>query len=132
MTGDPKKIKKDTLSCKEAQAMIPGFLADSLSEKETLRFLQHVDSCRKCHEELETNFMVDRTVAYLNENIPFDTSFDLTPLLEKELGEKTLFLRRKKRIRTIRMVILVFTLILIVLMLLDLTGLFHVTVFFAA
>ncbi len=123
---------RNELSCKEAQAMIPGFLADSLHDRDSLRFLRHVQNCRSCYEELETNFMVERTVAFLNEDLPFDTSFDLTPFLAKRIEEKVRFLKTKKRIGIIRTVILIFTLLLIVLMLLDLTGMFHVTAFFAS
>ena len=131
MAETQNKEKINGLSCKEAQAMIPGFLEDSLSDRESLRFLKHVGLCKKCHEELETNFMVERTVAFLNEDLPFDTSFDLTPLLAKKLEEKTRFLNQKLKISIIRTVILIFTLLLIALLVLDLTGLFHVTVFFA-
>ena len=112
--------------------MIPAFLQDTLTDREALRFMSHVDSCRKCHEELETNFMVERTIAFLNNDLPLDASFDLTPLLEKELEEKKYSLKQKKRIGTIRMVSLVFTLTLILLLFLDLTGLFHVTAFLTA
>ena len=112
--------------------MIPGFLEDSLSDREYLRFLQHVNTCKKCYESLETNFMVERTVAFLNEDLPFDASFDLTPLLAKKLDEKAHFLNQKIKISIIRTVVLIFTLLLIVLLILDLTGLFHVTAFFAA
>ncbi len=126
------KKKNYSLECKDVQAMIPRFLSNSLHDRETLRFLRHVRNCKHCYETLETDFMVDRTVQFLNEDLPFDTSFDLTPLLARELEEKIYFLKYKKRIRIIRMVILIFTLALIVLFLLDLTGLFHVTAFLAS
>ncbi len=118
--------------CREAGSLIPRFLSGEIGEREMERFLSHIRSCRKCYEELETAFMVDRTVTYLNEDLPLDTSFDLTPLLERELREKALTLRKTRRIRTLRKFILIATLILIALLILDLTGLFHVTVFFAS
>ena len=131
MAQTKRTEKKEGMTCKEAQAMIPRFLKNSLSDREALRFMKHVGSCRKCHEELETNFMVERTIAFLNEDLPYDASFDLTPLLDRELEEKQRSLKLKRRIRNIRMVIFAFTLVLIILLFLDLTGLFHVTAFFA-
>ena len=118
--------------CRETAAQIPAFLSDSLNERELKRFLQHVRSCPYCYKELETNYMVERTVKYLNEDLPADASFDLTPLLEQELTEKTKRLLADRRIRIIRLIIFLFTVALIVLFLLDLTGLFRVTVFFGA
>ncbi len=118
--------------CRETVAMIPAFLSDSLNERELQRFLQHVRACPQCYKELETNYMVERTVTYLNENLPADTPFDLTPLLEKELEEKTRKLHLDRRMRLLRLIILLFTLALILLFLLDLTGLFRITVFFGA
>ena len=116
--------------CRETMAQISAFLSDSLSERELQRFLEHVRSCPQCYKELETNYMVERTITYLNEDVPSDISFDLTPLLEQELEQKTKRLILDRRVRVIRMIILVFTVVLLVLFLLDLTGLFQITVFF--
>lgn len=118
--------------CRETAAQIPAFLSDSLNERELKRFLQHVSVCPHCYKELETNYMVERTVTYLNEDLPADTSFDLTPLLEQELKEKAGRLAADRRLRIIRMIIFLFTLVLLVLFLLDMTGLFQITVFFGA
>ncbi len=123
------RFKEEKPDCREITALIPAFLSDSLNERELHHFLQHVRSCQQCYKELETNYMVERTVMYLNEDLPADASFDLTPLLEKELEEKTAMLRYDRRVRIMRSVIFLFTLVLIVLFLLDLTGLFRITVF---
>ena len=116
--------------CKEITAMIPQYLSDTLSDKELDRFLHHVQQCRSCYEVLETEFMVDRAIHYLNRDMPFDTSFDMRPLLKEELQERSRTLRITRRIRFLRSCILTVTLVLIALLLLDLTGLFHVTTFF--
>ena len=123
---------QDPSLCAEVTGMIPGFLADTLSDRELTAFLGHVQTCDHCYKKLETEFMVDRAVAYLNRDIPFDQSFDLTPLLKNELRERGRQLRHKQRIGRIRTVILVLTLLLILLLVLDLTGIFHVTRFLAS
>ena len=123
---------KNELLCKEITALIPGFLAETLTDREQERFLMHVHSCRDCYAELETEFMVDRAVSYLNQDLPFDTSFDMRPLLKAKLQESGRELRRNRRISFLRSWILFFTLLLILLLLLDITGLFHVTAFFGA
>ena len=111
--------------------MIPGFIADTLSERELDRFLMHVRSCRHCHAELETNFMVEKTVTLLKEELPENASFDLTPLLDQELAERGADLRRIRRITKLRGFIAAVTGALILFFLLDLTGVFHITVFFS-
>ena len=127
-----KIYNREKPECREIMAQIPAFLSDSLSERELQRFLEHVRACPSCYKELETNYMVEQTVVYLNEDLPADTSFDLTPLLEKKLDEQTIWLRTERRIRLIRFVIFTVTFVLLVLFLLDLTGLFRITVFFGA
>ena len=127
-----KKAFEEKPDCREITALIPAFLSDSLNDRDLQRFLQHVRGCQQCYKELETNFMVEKAVRYLNEDFPDDASFDLTPLLEKELEEKTIGLRQDRRVRLMRSAIFVFTLVLIILFLLDMTGLFQITVFFGA
>ena len=125
-----KRVQEEKQDCREITALIPAFLSDSLNERDLHRFLVHVRSCQQCYKELETNFMVEKTIRYLNEDVPANTSFDLTPLLEKELEEKTVSLRVDRRVRRLRSVIFLCTLILLVLFLLDMTGMFQITVFF--
>ena len=127
----PKQEKVRSADCQEAASMIPGFIADTLSERELDRFLMHVRSCRHCHAELETNFMVEKTVTLLNEELPEDVSFDLTPLLELELAERDAGLRRVRRITKLRRFVAAATAALILFFLLDLTGVFQITVFFS-
>ena len=125
-----KRVQEEKQDCREITALIPAFLSDSLNERDLHRFLVHVRSCQQCYKELETNFMVEKTIRYLNEDVPANTSFDLTPLLEKELEEKTVSLRVDRRVRRLRSAIFLCTLILLILFLLDMTGMFQITVFF--
>ena len=109
MTSAQEEYRGGRPDCREMAAMIPAFLSDTLSDRDLRKFLDHVRRCRHCYEELETNYMVERTVKYLNEDLPSDTSFDLTPLLEKELREKSERLGREHVIRVIRSIILLLT-----------------------
>jgi len=129
MAREASNQSQEKPDCRQTVAMIPAFLSDTLNERDLQHFLQHVRTCRHCYEELETNFMVDRTLLYLDKDMPADTSFDLTPLLENELQERTKRLRRDGDIRILRFLILLSTIVLIVLFFLDMTGLFQITVF---
>ncbi|MGN0361214.1 MAG: zf-HC2 domain-containing protein [Bilifractor sp.] len=108
------------ITCREAEAMIPRYLAGNLSDKDLAAFLNHVNNCNKCHDELETNFMVDLTVQYLNEENPHG-SFNLKPMLQKDLNEKTAHLVHKHRMKKLRAFVLIMILLLAALVVLDLT-----------
>ncbi|MGI6055378.1 MAG: zf-HC2 domain-containing protein [Bilifractor sp.] len=118
--------KSRKITCREAEAMIPDYLEDRLSDKDLAVFLNHVNNCNKCHDELETNFMVDLTVRYLNEEDPRG-SFNLKPMLQKDINEKTAYLVHKHRMRKVRILIFFVTLMMIILVLLDLVHVLGIT-----
>ena len=118
--------KSRKFTCREAEAMIPDYLEDRLSDKDLAVFLNHINNCNKCHDELETNFMVDLTVRYLNEDDP-QGSFNLKPMLQKNINEKTARLVHKHRMRKLRALIFFITLMLIILWLLDLAHVLGIT-----
>ncbi len=122
--------KSKKISCQEAVAMIPDFLADRLSERDSAAFINHIQNCNNCYDELETNFMVEQTVRYLNNVDNNDASFNLTPMLKAEIAKRTDELLKKRFWNTIRGCIIFATSILAALLILDLTGIFQITAFF--
>lgn len=119
------------LTCREIISMIPDYLNNNLSDRQLEKFLEHIRHCSSCYEELETNFMVDRTVRYLDKPGSADTSFDLKPLLRRDLEKKEKQLKEKKISRSFQAVIILVTVILAVLLILDVTGVFKITVVFS-
>ena len=98
--GDRKNGKKERhtittttrlLTCREILSMIPDYLNNNLSDRQLEKFLEHIQHCSSCYEELETNFMVDRTVRYLDKPGSGDTSFNLKPMLRQDLERKQNF-----------------------------------------
>ena len=57
-----------------------------MPEKEMEPFISHIRKCHTCHEELETYFIVNRAMAYFEDDAP--DSYNLTGLLERRSGEK--------------------------------------------
>lgn len=47
-----------TMNCKDTEKMIPAFLHDDLTSKELKEFIDHIDSCQECTEELSIQFLV--------------------------------------------------------------------------
>lgn len=123
-----EKVKK--ITCAEAKKLIGPYLEGTLTDRSLASFLYHVDNCSRCYDELETNFMINRTVAYLNEeDVP--ASLNLRPLLQEDLKEQTAVLVHKHRMRRLWRGVVVLTLVLAALLVMDVLGVFRITEYLA-
>ena len=113
------------MTCKEAQSMVREYIAGELPPKELERFIEHVRGCGNCYEELETFFMIDRAVRYLDEET--EHSFNLKTLLEKDLKEREHALARKRRSKWAIICLAVLVIVLMCLLLLDAFGIFQIS-----
>lgn len=73
-----EKVSK--ISCKEAAKMIPGFIASTLSEKEMAVFIEHIENCPACKEELSIQHMVTVGLEHVEKGDNVN--------LDKELSDK--------------------------------------------
>ncbi len=121
--AEQSKKKIGGISCREAQPMIRDYIGGSLRDRDLRHLIAHVRGCSACYNELETDFMVDRTVRYLNSEE--DRSYNLKPLLEKDLQEQEVDVRRRGWMSGLHSWIIFGTFVLILLLLLDLTGVFR-------
>lgn len=91
------------MTCSEAQSRITPFINDQLSLKETEEFIDHIESCPECREELEVYFALLTAMKQLDEDkdLSDDYSVELNAKLEK-LQEKIIHMKytyyRKKGI----------------------------------
>ena len=46
------------MNCKEAEKIIPYFLQDDLDGRDLAEFVEHIDECHECMEELSIQFLV--------------------------------------------------------------------------
>ena len=109
--------------------MIPHYLAGDLREKDLMLFLEHVKHCHPCYEELETAFMVDRTVRYLNDELDDDAegSYNLPEMMQKDIADRLVQVRRRQIRRRILMAAVLAAVILAVLAGLDFFGILPIT-----
>ena len=80
------------MDCKEIQRMIPAYLNDELEGKTAELFLQHMDTCPVCKEELCIQFLVEVGTARLEDG----GSFDLNRELELNIASAKKKLKHKK------------------------------------
>ena len=60
------------MNCKKTEKMIPDFLRDDLSSKELRAFIEHIDSCPECMEELSIQFLVSEGLEQLESGNNFN------------------------------------------------------------
>lgn len=70
------------MECKEEEKMIPAFLQDELYGKELEDFIEHIEGCPECKEELSIQFLVSEGL----ERLEAGNNFNLQKALENKLG----------------------------------------------
>ena len=101
------------MDCKRVMELMTQFINDQLAAEDVQAFLDHIDSCPECREELEVNYSLMTAMKQLDE----DT--DLSDNYIEELNQKieTCYLDELKRKRscTRRRILLAVVVILLVL-----------------
>lgn len=79
-----KQDKKEVcfMTCMEAEKKVIPYINDELSPMEVEDFLEHIETCEKCWEELEINYMVDVGLKKLDEA---DGTYDIVGDLRRKL-----------------------------------------------
>ncbi len=90
------------MDCVQAKSMVNPYIEGTLSDKECLEFLKHVKECRECHEELETYFIVDYALQYLDEE-DSDRSYDMQKVLKDDIRWNETRIWRSRLARAVTM-----------------------------
>ena len=53
------------MTCKEAEQLVQGYISGELEGKQLKKFIEHVQVCHNCFEELEINYMVSEGLQQL-------------------------------------------------------------------
>lgn len=70
------------MTCKDADKAIPLFLDDDLDNRELAQFLNHIETCPECKEELTIQFLVKTGMQRLENGDTFNLKFELDNLLK--------------------------------------------------
>ena len=82
------------MDCKDFQRMIPGFLADELDNYSLEAFLNHMDKCKNCKEELTIQFLIETGIQRLEDG----STFNLANELQTTTNDAWQRLRVRKRL----------------------------------
>lgn len=101
------------MDCKRVMELMTQFINDQLDAEDVQAFLDHIDSCPECREELEVNYSLMTAMKQLDEDA------DLSDNYIEELNQKieTCYLDELKRKRscTRRRILLAIVVILLIL-----------------
>ncbi len=70
------------MNCKETEKMISLFLQDELEGKNLEQFVEHIEQCPECKEELSIQFLVSEGMERLEEGNNFNLQNALADRLE--------------------------------------------------
>lgn len=85
------------MNCKEAEKIIPYFLQDDLDGRDLAEFVEHIDECPECMEELSIQFLVAEGMEQLEKG----NSFNLQEALHYKLAEADDKIRLNRILRRI-------------------------------
>lgn len=85
------------MTCSTAESMVNRYINHTLKTDELEEFLEHIQSCSSCYDELETYFIVHEAMQQLDEEE--SNVLDFQHLLESDLKKARKYVRRKKVIR---------------------------------
>lgn len=83
------------MNCRAAEGMVMRYINHTLSIEELEEFLEHVQSCSSCYDELETYFIVQEAIVQLDEE-EGEATLDLRHLLEQDIKKSRRYIRKKK------------------------------------
>lgn len=70
------------MNCKEAEKMIPSFLYDELDGDDLAEFVEHIEECPECKEELSIQFLVSEGLEQLEQGNNFNLQEALVETLD--------------------------------------------------
>ena len=83
------------MNCRIAEGMVNKYINHTLPLNDLEDFLEHIENCSSCYDELATYFIVHKAMQQLDEKQE-DTVLDFKELLEEDIRKSRRYIRRKK------------------------------------
>ena len=72
------------MDCKEFNGLIQDFLHDRLDEIKLTEFLEHIDECENCRDELRIQYLIYEGLERLESGETFDVDGDLAKVMQQQ------------------------------------------------
>lgn len=102
------------MKCIEAQKLVKPYLEKELSDKQLEQFLDHVESCEECYDELEIYFFIYETLGGAALEDPEAEEYDFKKKLKKDIKNSRRYLRVRKTYRLFRCAVIVLAELLLI------------------
>ena len=105
------------MNCKEFEGLIPDFVNKKLDYATTRLFLEHINQCTQCKEELNIQFLVNEGLVRLEEGEAFDLQKEMRELLgtaKKKVRVHERFLKHGRIAEWIALLILLVFVVIII------------------
>lgn len=114
------------MTCMEAEKMVIPYINDELSPTELEDFIEHIETCENCREELEIHYMVDVGLKKLDEA---DGTYDIVGDLKRKLEDSAGILQKFLAFQVTRYAVSTLTVLALLLMVLLQIRIWHQTGF---
>ena len=101
------------MNCKETEKLIPLFLSEKLNIRQLDQFLEHVESCDECMEELTIQYLVMIGASLIEEG----KSFDLRKALNELLHNAANIVKKWKKLMFLSYIAEIITFIVMIIIL---------------
>ena len=78
------------MECKELQKTTHLFIEDKLNSKDTIKFIEHINNCPICKEDLAIEYLVVVGIKRLDSESTFDLQNEITETIETRLRKAKL------------------------------------------
>ena len=102
------------MKCSEAQQLVKLYIEKQLSDREMEQFLEHVEHCPECYEELEIYFSIYETLGVSDRN-PDANGYDFRGKLIQDIKNTRRYLYWRKAYRPFRFAIVLVAELLLLL-----------------
>ena len=86
------------IDCQKAEGMVNRYIGHTLSIEELEEFLDHIESCPSCYDELETYFIVHEAMQQLDEQED-GNMMDFKKMLHQDIRKSRRYIRQYQAIR---------------------------------
>lgn len=83
------------MDCKEFEKNIPVFINSTMNYDQLVEFVEHVNSCEECREELDIQLLVSEGIARLEDGGALDLRYEM----DKRMGIAMSYIHRHKTLR---------------------------------
>ena len=88
------------MDCRKAETMVNSYIERSLNIREMEAFLDHVEQCNSCYDELETYYIVHEAMAQLDDDRT-DTILDMKKMLRQDIWNSRIYIQKVKAIKAV-------------------------------